>query len=296
MSSNQYVGTGAGRAFTRRTALRGAGALVAGAAVLSGPAAAYPRGTVLWGDPEAVGNGYARTFAEYSPSGHPQAVGFLLRRDVFDGLPAETAEYHLHLPAGVDDAGRTPIPFTFAGLDWNPQGHDPIPIYGGPHFDFHLYISSEETTESIPFGIADYEIPPDQMPEGVVTAAALGADRVVVPAMGEHLVDPRAPEFNGQPFTHTFIWGAWEPDGRGVPDGEGPHYTGDGVGELTFMEPMATVAFLRDLDGTVGADIPMPAVFDRAGYYPTRYVIRRWPGRDAYTVALTRFRWFDGAH
>lgn len=295
MSSIQGDGSTGVRAFDRRSVLKATGALVAGSALLAGAAAARPQGEVLWGDPEALGNGSARTFVEYSPSGHPRAVGFLLRGDVFDGLPDETTEYHLHLPDGTNGGGYTQVPFTFGGLDWNPQGHDPIPIYGGPHFDFHLYISSEETTESIPFGIADYEIPPDQMPEGVVTAAALGADRVVVPAMGEHLVDPRAPEFNGEPFTHTFIWGAWEPDGEGVPDGDGPRYTGDGVGELTFMEPMVTTEFLRDLNGTVRRAIPMPKVFDRAGYYPTRYVVRRWPGRDAYTVALTRFRWFEGA-
>src|SRR3954447_5500734 len=29
-------------------------------------------------------------------------------------------------------------------------------------------------------------------------------------AMGNHLADPTGPEFNGERFTHTFIYGSWD--------------------------------------------------------------------------------------
>jgi hypothetical protein len=44
--------------------------------------------------------------------------------------------------------------------------------------------------------------------------------------MGNHLIDFTAPEFNGEPFTHTYIWGAYG-------------------GSLIFFEPMVTTDFLK---------------------------------------------------
>ena len=51
--------------------------------------------------------------------------------------------------------------------------------------------------------------------------------------MGWHWIDPLSPEFTGQPFSKTYIYG----------------YYG---GELSFVEPMITLAYSIEFDDTKG--------------------------------------------
>ena len=77
--------------------------------------------------------------------------------------------------------------------------------------------------------------------------------------MGAHWMDVLSAEFNGQPFTHTFIYGSYD-------------------GKVNFLEPMVTQAFL--MEGTkVHKAIRQPQFFDPINtYYPTRYNI--WKNGD----------------
>ena len=47
----------------------------------------------------------------------------------------------------------------------------------------------------------------------------------VAPAMGNHLIDLTSPEFQGEPFTRTWIYGIYD-------------------GRVTYYEEMVTLAFL----------------------------------------------------
>lgn len=67
--------------------------------------------------------------------------------------------------------------------------------------------------------------------------------------MGSHWFDIHSPEFNGQVFTQTFLYGSYN-------------------GKVTFYEPMITLAFLKNTT-TFERPIPTPAKFQQAGYYPT---------------------------
>ena len=60
-------------------------------------------------------------------------------------------------------------------------------------------------------------LPPQYMPAGYSNAGS------VVPYMGNHLINLSSPDFTGNPFTRTFLYGVYD-------------------GQLTFVEPMITKA------------------------------------------------------
>lgn len=147
--------------------------------------------------------------------------------------------------------------FKFAGLGWNPHGHEPEPIYGLPHFDFHFYEISEEAVAAIP----PYEVDstkfknwpaPSYLPSTYVNPGG------GVPQMGCHWLDFTSPELNGQSFTQTFIYGSYD-------------------GKVTFYEPMITKAFI-DANATFERTIPQPAKYQKSGYYPTKMKIVKASG------------------
>lgn len=300
----------------RRSVLKGIGTAALASTVLGGTAAGKPgfpwnnknaetvfgEGAEIVGDPA---HDDVWTFATTNKAGKPTMVGVWLTKAGYDAVTATPAPTHFHLDLPSFPGSN----FTFAGVDWNPQGHPPAPLWTVPHFDFHFYLMDEADVEAIPFGVPTYELPAEQTPTGYVTEAELGApDRTVIPAMGEHLVDADA---NAPP--HTYIYGAYDPaineSDPGVFLGEVelapgvvvPLYrltSGDGVGELTFVEPMVTAAYLDSLvatDGEVHVPIPTPEVFPAAGYYPTAYGIRYVGKEDAFLVTLEDFEWFDAS-
>jgi Domain of unknown function (DUF5602) len=140
-------------------------------------------------------------------------------------------------------------PFMHVGLDWNPNGHEPAPIYGKPHFDFHFYMISEaEQMAILPYEIDSLKfknIPaPAYFPPTYITPGG------GVPQMGTHWVDVTSPELNGLPFTQTFLYGSYN-------------------GSVTFYEPMITEAFIK-ANASFERAIPQPAKFQKTGYYPTK--------------------------
>jgi len=96
----------------------------------------------------------------------------------------------------------------------------------------------------------------------------------VEPGMGNHLVDPTAPEFNGQPFTHTWIYGVYNT-------------------KVTFYESMVTHSTFDGLrKGTVADgcfDFKVATNFQESGWYPTKYCLRHRDNRNDITVSLENF-------
>ncbi len=152
-------------------------------------------------------------------------------------------------------------PFQHALLDWNPNGHEPAGIYDLPHFDFHFYMSSEAERLAIPLYDVDstgfLNLPgagymPSVLPNLYVPIPG------GVPQMGTHWVDVSTPELDGALFTQTFLYGSYN-------------------GNVTFYEPMITRQFLEDND-FFQRNIPVPAKFKQAGYYPTKMKIDKSGG------------------
>jgi hypothetical protein len=118
----------------------------------------------------------------------------------------------------------------------------------------------------------DYATARKPVPERYMPAdyADFGA---VVAKMGNHLTDPTAPEFNGQRFTQTFMYGAYD-------------------GEITFYEPMMTKAWLEEVkreDGDNCRPIKQPRAWQAGGWYPTSYCVEYRENRKDFTVSVTDF-------
>lgn len=116
-------------------------------------------------------------------------------------------QYFLPFPAAEG------TPFTFLGLNWNPEGHPPPNVYTAPHFDVHFHILDPATVDDIegpkpaPYGTQDGAIPRERIPEGYARAPE-PSQRLYIGDMGKHLIDPSAPEFTGEEFANTLIRGS----------------------------------------------------------------------------------------
>jgi len=215
-----------------------------------------------------IGNGTARTIVRADPNGNLVSIGIILTEKALDGLPAARKNgppnfaYSLPMPT---NGPRTMI--NHAVVNWEPKGHPPSKVYDVPHFDFHFYLVSRAHQMKVKFasdaasGDPSQQPPPESLPEGYIVPPG-----TAVPQMGVHAVNPSSPEFNGQPFTATFIYGYFNK-------------------KLTFIEPMASLAFLKSKQ-EFSAPLARPAMPPAKGSYPSRYSLRYDPASKSYAVEL----------
>lgn len=256
---------------TRRTVLKAIG--LAGSTSLVGAPVAASRSepeVYVRGESTAVGNGRIETFATRRPGGDLTSLGVFLDRHALAAFGDGAVHAHLSFPHDKVDTHQ----FTFMGFHYEPDGHEPPTIYDVPHFDFHFYFLEQDTVESIESGPATYVIPPAQIPEDYARMF------IVEPEMGEHLVDSSAPEFQGSDFTHTLIYGAYDPEQ-------------DGIGRLTFVEPMVTRTFLDQVEERRAVPMKTPDRYYTADIYPTTYVFDPAPN-GGMSVLITDFTCFPG--
>jgi hypothetical protein len=275
--------------------------VVAGVALAVAGCVQMPQTSVerrVLGAPAALGNGSVASYADFAGAGNLAAIGVIFSRGALDGLPAapsdghrcfdankdgridvadECARWHERaLPLPAEASRRADIPFKWALLNWNPHGHIPPGIYDRPHFDVHFYIDAIESVFAIEpgpcgpervrcdqFSQARLPIPTNYMHPDFKDVEA------VAPAMGNHLVDLTGPEFKGEPFTRSWIYGVY-------------------AGRVTFYEEMVTVDYLRSRPDRC-FPIKKPPAVAITGHYPTRSCIRYLPESQAYTVSLEGF-------
>ncbi len=225
--------------------------------------------SVAYGPTVQAGTGSARSFVAADASGKPTEIGVALTETALTGLPAAPATgtmYDLALPGG---SATTQMPFDHISFGWNPNGHDPIPIYGVPHFDAHFYLQSLAAQHTITLDDPKGDIfpTPNRLPAGYITPPNVVPDRTV-PMMGRHWVDPTSPEYTpGTAFTHTFVYGTYD-------------------GHVTFIEPMLTKALLV-ASVNVAKSIPQPTVYEVTGkYFPSTYTIRYDATTKEYIISL----------
>lgn len=228
---------------------------------------------VFTGKPVTVGNGTARVMLEVNEKAEPASISVVMTREALDGLPEATGEqavWEFALP--MPDAAR-PTGYDHVVLDWNPSGHPPEGVYSVPHFDVHFYLINSDEREAITFHgegrtLAMKAPETDLVPEGYVIPPDAAVDR-----MGMHGLDATGPEFQGQAFTHNFIYGYY-------------------LGELTFIEPMVSLAFLQSLPEVTLA-VKQPKRYSRPGWYPATYQIGFDAGDGEYRIALRDLQRFD---
>lgn len=198
------------------------------------PSSDFRRADGLAGAPATTGRGNDATFFTEGRSGTPRYLGIWFTADALDGLPdGEHSPAHvttLPLPAAAGNGS----PVRWVTVDWNPEGHVPADVYDVPHFDFHFHLQPQAVVER-QIRPGEYDVDEDGTPDAGVPCDVLerGTEPIppaqrppgyqptdeIVPRMGNHWVNVDAPEFRGEPFTHTWIYGSFD-------------------GELTFLEAM----------------------------------------------------------
>lgn len=209
----------------------------------------------FYGPQVQIGNGHMRSWINITHSGKPLAIGIEMTGGALNNLPNDpnnhaAGTYHLRL----HQKAHAVTPFDHIMINWNVKGHAPPPIYGSPHFDMHFYkVGMDEvmnTTNPAKFNILP---PAGYIPEAYLFTGG-------VPMMGAHWADLLSPEFlppsnpGYAAFTHTMVYGSYN-------------------GEVTFVEPMITRAFLES-GATVHKWYRQPKSFSPTGTnYPQRYNI-----------------------
>jgi hypothetical protein len=249
---------------------------------------------------QKVGNGSARAYVTVDAEGNPRALGVSLTSEALEGLPKEpnrtsrcfdkngngridadecVGDYNFTFVIPDDVAAKAISPFKWIAVNWNPHGHSPPapPPWSAPHFDFHFYIADREAVKRLRPGACGEMIDCDDFKTATkpVPAKYVHRDHIdvgaAVPDMGNHLIDSKSPELakDGPPFTHTFIFGAYD-------------------GRITFLEPMITRAYLASKPDTC-TRINQPEAWEVAGWYPTKYCVRHVPSDNTYTVSIEDF-------
>ena len=253
---------------------------------------------LIMGESQKVGHGSARAYVVIDPNGTVRALGVRLDGNALEGLPAQpnttsrcfdrdgdgkieadecVGDYALEFTIPDGEAAQAVAPFKWVALNWNPHGHgSPAPPpWAAPHFDFHFYIAPRDAVQRLRTGKCgemidcdDFKIATKPVPAKYVHADHIDVG-AAVPDMGNHLINSKSPELakGGPPFTHTFIFGAYD-------------------GKITFLEPMITRAYIATKPSMCAA-INQPAAFEVAGAYPTRYCVRYVD--DAYTISIEDF-------
>jgi hypothetical protein len=240
----------------------------------------------LAGASAPLGQGTVESYAVIGTGGVPQEIGIVFSKGALDGLPQRRnntsrcfdldkngvindageceGDYENNLPFPAEVTGRTDIPFDFAMVNWNPEGHPPEPWLPA-HFDIHFYQIPESAVDSMRVGSCGIFMNCDDFQRAIrpVPAKYVHPEHASVEAavgrMGDHLIDTMTPEFGTppKPFTHTWIFGAYD-------------------GSVIFHEVMATQSFMA-LGPDTCAPIKQPEAWEKAGYYPTRYCFSHAP-------------------
>lgn len=211
-------------------------------------------------DRKPIGKGVVYSWVQYSQRRIPQALGISVSGYALKTLPEEMQMLDL-----VPKAKYKVPPYEHMGFDWNPTGHEPPGVYDLPHFDFHFYTISQHVRHNMTCAGADTancmkSVEPALVPAGYFPTPA------AVPMMGWHWVDVTSPEFNGQLFTRTFIYGYYK-------------------GVTAFLEPMVTLAYLKSKPN-MKFPVKQQQAVSKNGYYPQNCMIGYSPVQDVYEVAL----------
>ncbi len=253
----------------------------------------FGRPITRYGDRLSLGNGRIYTY-QTTLRGKPVALGVEFPKSTLSNLPTEpndglncwdtngddNIDLHDECSGGHQRAlffDSNLTPFKYITVDWEPHGHVPAGVYDRPHFDLHFYMMDYVARNRIAVGPCFGTINCADQARGVTPVAPtyIHPDflntQLVFSRMGNHWVDSTAPELNGGEFTHTFILGSYE-------------------GHITFFEPMVSLEYLLSKPSQC-SPIKQPTLYETAGYYPTRYCIRFYTGRETYAVSLENFEY-----
>lgn len=218
----------------------------------------------FFGATTAMATGSGRAYVTLDAAGKPTGLGVALTEAALVGLPPALTEYVFPLPA---EAAATA--FKTAAINWQPTGHPPMNIFTVPHFDVHFYTITVSERDAInPATDPQFATKMVRLPATGFVPPGYTADAMGFPRMGLHWADAAAPEFSGQPFVKTFIYGSYD-------------------GAFIFAEPMLTKAYLESKPAATTTPVKIPAQYAVSGYQPTSYTVSYDAAAKEYRVALT---------
>ena len=217
---------------------------------------------------QELGDGSVATYVVVD-DGAPSEVGVRMTPAALEGLPEQGVTLMIDFP---DQAADTA--FDHVMFNWNPQGHEPLSLFGRPHFDYHFDMVDMATIEAITPADPEYAAKaerfpePQYVPQDYVLPPGGSAAEQAVPGMGVHLVDSTDTSLvPGQyDFTQIIINGVWD-------------------GRYTFVEPMITRDWL--LTGPdFEAPLKLPEAYQETAYYPTTYAVSVDEETQDYVISL----------
>jgi hypothetical protein len=217
----------------------------------------------IFGASSAMATGSGRAYITLDRAGKPTELGIAITEAALVGLPAAITEYAFPLPA---EASATP--YKIAAINWQPTGHPPMNIFTVPHFDVHFYTITTAERDAISPADPQFGAKMFRAPSAAMLPPGYTPDAQGIPRMGLHWADPSGPEFNGQAFGKTFIYGSYD-------------------GNLIFAEPMLTKAYLESKPAAVATPVKVPAQFAATGYQATSYTVSYDAATKEYRVALS---------
>lgn len=237
--------------------------------VLSGGSwAAQGAEGVYEGKSVPIGKGEAHTVVRTDANGQLQSVGVVFTEGMLDGLPAAAAGKDPDFPYPLPMPTKGPkTVFDHVVINWESVGHPPPKVYDVPHFDFHFYmVSSKEQQHTMYKSEAESGDPAQKPAAGLMPAGYILPPGTAVPQMGVHAINPASGEFQGQPFTATFIYGFHNK-------------------RQAFVEPMVSLAFLQS-KAAFSAPVSRPASYTKKGKYPSAYSVKYDQASKSYAVTL----------
>ncbi len=218
------------------------------------------KATTVYSAKKPMGQDSVQTYYTTDDNGDPATIGIAFSSKAMNGIPANPPDNTIM----IDFPSGTPAPWTFAMINWNPQGHPPQ-VYLKPHFDMHFYMTPMQQVMTINAnGIPSVDsaiIDKKYVPSTSIT------DSMIIPFMGVHWLDSTSAELApGGTFTSTFIYGSLHQN-------------------VLFMEPMITREFL-DSKPDKTFDVKQPSVWQQTGYYPAQYRVFYDAGTDMYFISL----------
>lgn len=226
---------------------------------------------ILFGPAKNIGSGQASSFVKMDVVQKVTSLGLVFSGKCLEGLPESRGhdyEYSLDLPASISLP-----PYDHFAMNWNPHGHIPEEIYGVPHFDFHFYFITKHQQHMIGCDGTDNAICMKQPISEYIPPFYISGPGGV-PMMGWHWVDFRSPEFHGQPFTTTYIYGFYN-------------------GEMIFLEPMMALSFLK-IRPQFTKEVPLPKYVAKPGSYPAKYSLAYDSVQDLYWLSLEKLTALTG--
>lgn len=237
----------------------------------------------FFGDSQALGEGFVRSFVSFDEQGNPSEFGITLTKQALS-LPVDDSAVDIPVFLSLPSEASS-LPFNHIELTYRPHGYPWLPpTFAVPRFTVDAFlISPQERALICPD--ADINNPqstcnPDQLaralkePKTELVPSGFLPTGIVEPGKGARYFDSELlpPIIQGQkPFTTLYDYAFFD-------------------GQVSLIGYGSTKAFL-ETKSSVSNSIKIPNSYSKNGYYPTAYTINFDPNSQEYKLAFTGFKY-----